>query len=72
MWVAGYGRLWVIEDNQYELQEADNNNVDIDVDVKRDHKGDHKEDHKDHEDDEDNDKDNNARCKQQWKAMVEE
>jgi hypothetical protein len=64
------GRLREIEDNQYELQEADDN-------VKRDRKGDDKDDkgddkddkgdHEDHEDDED-DEDNNARRKRQRKA----
>jgi hypothetical protein len=47
------GRLREIEDNQYELQEADD----------KDDKG----DHEDHEDDED-DEDNNARRKRQRKA----
>ena len=60
------GRLREIEDNQYELQEADDNNGN----VKRDRKGDDKDDkgdHEDHENDEE-DEDNNARRKRQRKA----
>jgi hypothetical protein len=65
------GRLREIEDNQYELQEADDNDVNV-----NDHKGDDKDDkddkgdHEDHEDDED-DEDNNARRKRQRKAADE-
>ena len=68
------GRLREIEDNQYELQEADDNDVDI---VKRDckvddrddkdDKGDDEDDKRDDKDDED-DEDNNARRKRQRKA----
>ena len=64
------GRLREIEDNQYELQEADDNDVDVNVNVKRDRKGDDKGDKGDHEDhgDDEDDEDNNARRKRQRKA----
>ena len=64
------GRLRKIEDNQYELQEADDSDVDVNVNVERDRKGDDKDDkgdHEDHENDEEDD-DNNARRKRQRKA----
>ena len=59
------GCLREIEDNQYELQEADDNDVDV-RDRKEDDKDD-KGDHEDHEDDED-DEDNNARRKRRKEA----
>ena len=61
------GRLRKIEDNQYELQEADDNDVD---NVKRDSKGDDRDDDDDkgNDDDDEDDEDNNARRKRQRKA----
>ena len=61
------GRLREIEDNQYELQEADDNDVD---NVKRDSKGDDRDDDDDkgNDDDDEDDEDNNARRKRQRKA----
>jgi hypothetical protein len=65
------GRLREIEDNQYELQEADDDDVNVNDNVKRDRKRDDKDDkddkgdHEDHEDDEDDER-------QQTIILVEE